>query len=129
MKLASLTTSDLKHIAKLLDQKEALAAQLQQVEQQLEAYESGKPAKARPAGKRGGARRARRARGGKRSKRGALKQQVIEVLQAAGKEGATVKEIAAKVGVKTGNVYTWFYSTGKTVKEIKKIGDARYRWE
>jgi len=126
MKLASLTTSDLKHIAKLLDQKEALVAQLQQVEQQLEAYESGKPAKGRPAGKRGGA---RRARGGKRSKRGALKQQVIEVLQAAGKEGATVKEIAAKVGVKTGNVYTWFYSTGKTVKEIKKIGDARYRWE
>jgi NADH/NAD ratio-sensing transcriptional regulator Rex len=60
----------------------------------------------------------------KRSKR--LKTGLLKELQAAGSEGITVKELAAKLKVKPGNVFSWFYTTGKKIKGIKKVGEAKY---
>jgi hypothetical protein len=37
-----------------------------------------------------------------------------------------VKEIAAKVKVNPNNVFSWFYTTGKKIKGLKKIGEAKY---
>jgi DNA invertase Pin-like site-specific DNA recombinase len=64
----------------------------------------------------------------KAKKAGGKKEAIIELVKGAGKPGITVKEIAAKLGVKTQGVYVWFGNTGKKVKEIKKVKPATYAW-
>jgi hypothetical protein len=61
-------------------------------------------------------------------KSGGTKDAIIELVKGAGKAGITVKEIAAKLGVKPQGVYVWFGNTGKKVKEIKKVKPATYAW-
>lgn len=68
------------------------------------------------------------AKGAKRGKHGAVKEAIIELVKKAGSEGITVKEIAAKLGTKYNRVFTWFYNTGKKIKDIKKVGPGKYRW-
>ncbi len=63
---------------------------------------------------------------GKRKGRGELKAQILEILQAAGKAGATVKELANRIGIKTVNVHSWFSANVKKMSGLKKIGEARY---
>ena len=58
-------------------------------------------------------------------KRGQMKETIIELLKAAGKEGLAVKELAEKMSVKPVNVHVWFGSTGKKVAEIKKENGKR----
>ncbi len=62
-------------------------------------------------------------------KRGALKGNILNLLANAGPEGATVKDIAANLGVKTQNVHVWFSTTGKKLAEILKVGEARYAFK
>ncbi len=64
----------------------------------------------------------------KARKAAATKEAIIELVKGAGKVGITVKEIAAKLGVKRHGVDVWFGSTGKKVKEIKKVKPATYAW-
>jgi hypothetical protein len=122
MSLTSLTAADFKRIVKLLEVKEKLVAELTKVDQELTRLSGG------PGGKKGklafGARTPVQ-----KQPRGQVKQAIVDMLKAGGKEGVTVKEISTKLGVSTGRIYTWFYSTGKNVPAIKKIGEARYRWE
>lgn len=67
-------------------------------------------------------------RKGKRSgKHGAIKTQVEELLKIAGAEGMTVRDLAAKMGVKRTNLSVWFSTTGKKNKAIKKIAPGHYR--
>lgn len=61
-----------------------------------------------------------------KGKRGALKGQIIGLLEKAGPEGMAVKDIAAKLGVKNQNVHVWFSTTGKKVEGLSKVGEARY---
>jgi hypothetical protein len=117
MNLTSLTSSDLKQMVKLLAQREVLVAKMEKLDQQLAAFDSGKPSV--KAGR----------TNAPRKRRGNLKASVIDLLKKAGKEGATVKAIAGKLNLGANRIYTWFYGTGKNVKEIKKIGEAKYRWE
>jgi hypothetical protein len=63
-----------------------------------------------------------------RSRRGKLKEGLLKKLHAAGKEGLTVKELAASLKAKPASVAIWFYTTGKKVKGIKKIGRAKYAY-
>ena len=65
---------------------------------------------------------------GTRAQRGALKDAIIELVKGAGGDGIKVGEIAARIGVKYGNINTWVNTTGKAVKEIRKVGKARYAW-
>jgi hypothetical protein len=57
-----------------------------------------------------------------------LKEQIVGTLMAAGKSGATVKDLAAKLGKSYGNVSVWFHTTGKGIKEIKKLEPGRFAW-
>ena len=62
----------------------------------------------------------------RRKGRGELKGQILEVLQATGVTGTSVKELAARIGVKTANVHSWFSANIKKIAGLKKIGEARY---
>ena len=62
----------------------------------------------------------------KRKGRGELKGQILEILQAAGKTGASVKDLAGRIGVKNVNVHAWFAANIKKIAGLKKIGAARY---
>lgn len=63
---------------------------------------------------------------GERKGRGELKEQILEILQAAGKAGATVKELASRIGIKTANIHSWFSINMKKIAGLKKVGAARY---
>ena len=67
--------------------------------------------------------KAGRARRGKR-----LKEPLLKALKAAGATGATVKDLAEKLKVKPGNIFSWFYTTGKKISGIKKVGEAKYAY-
>jgi hypothetical protein len=68
-------------------------------------------------------------RAGGRSRRGELKAQVLSALVAAGNSGVRVKDLAAAIGTKPANIYSWFQSAPKRIPQIKKIGEAQYRLE
>lgn len=118
MDLTKLSSRDLAAIGGLLAKKEALLAQLQKLDRALAAYSDGGGRVVKPVGRK------------KRAAvvRGQLKSQIITALQAAGKAGLTVKELAEKTATKPANVHSWFYATGKKVKNIKKVGESRYAW-
>jgi len=130
MNLTSLSAVEFKNIVKLLEEKEALNAKIAKVDAALAAYQ-GAPVVAAPAPARTAVAKAsakapvKRAR---RARRGSTKIAIIDLVKSAGKGGITVKEVAAKLGVPANRVYTWFYATGKSVKEIKKVGEAKYAW-
>jgi hypothetical protein len=118
MDLTQLSSRELSAIGRLLAKKEALLAQIQKLDRALDAYSEGGGQEAKPTG-----RKKRSAAG-----RGQLKSLIITALQAAGKAGLTVKDLAQKAGRKPANVYAWFYVTGKKVKHIKKVGEGKYAW-
>ena len=62
------------------------------------------------------------------SPRGGLKGRIIHALRAAGDKGVTVKDLAGKLGKSYGNISVWFHTTGKGVKEIKKIAPGKFAW-
>jgi|SRR5882724_1366755 len=63
-----------------------------------------------------------------RSSGAPLKERIVGSLKAAGKSGATVKELAAKLGKGYGNVSVWFHTTEKGIREIKKVAPGRFAW-
>jgi hypothetical protein len=130
MALLNLSSAQLAHLIRLVKEKETLLAQLARIDNALTALEGGHaPAKrgrkpgrppkvvgrgpGRPPGKTG--------RKGKR-----IKEALLKLLKSAGPSGNTVKELAAKLKVKPNNVFSWFYTTGKKISGIKKVGEAKY---
>jgi transposase-like protein len=123
MSLTCLTSAQFKTIIKLLEEKEAVQAELSRIDSELAALQGGKvpmPGKAAPG------RKAKAA--GKRAKRGKMKAAIIGLLQGAGTGGITVQEVAQKLGVKPARVYVWLGATGKKLKEIKKLAPGKYAW-
>jgi len=57
-----------------------------------------------------------------------LKDRIVGTLKAAGTPGATVKDLAAKLGKSYGNISVWFHTTGKGIKEIKKVAPGKFAW-
>ena len=57
-----------------------------------------------------------------------LKERIVQTLKTAGKSGATVKDLAAKLGKSYGNIGVWFHTTAKGIKEIKKVEPGRFAW-
>ncbi len=152
MDFSKLNPDVLRELIKLSEQKSALQKQIDAVDAKLSALASGKPAKksAPATGKRRGrppgdavakapkvkAPKAAKVKAPKAPKapkgegrRGALKGQILELLSTAGPEGASVKDISAKLGVKNQNVHVWFSTTGKKLPEIAKVGEARYAFK
>jgi hypothetical protein len=135
MALSNLSSAQLAQLIRLVKERETLQAQLDRVTSSLTALEGGEAPKrrgrkpGRPAkvsSGRGPGRPPGRPAGstGKRGKR--LKQPLLKILKAAGASGITVKDLAAKLKVKPNNVFSWFYTTGKKVSGIKKVGEAKY---
>jgi hypothetical protein len=128
MAFSNLSSAQLSRLIELVKEKESLHAKLERIDGALRSLESGKVAgrRGRPPGfklaAKPGPKPGRRTR--KRGKR--LKEPLLRALRSAGSSGITVKELAAKLKVKPGNVFSWFYTTGKKIKGISKVGEARY---
>ncbi len=130
MSLANLTSDQLNRLVELIKHKEQLQAQLTQIDAELQSLESGSPLpkkRGRKPGRPSGSILATKpAKTRKRGKR--LKGSLLKALETAGAAGITVKELSAKLNVKPGNIFSWFYTTGKKVKGIKKVGEAKYSY-
>ena len=132
MALFNLSSAQLARLIGLVKKKESLQTKLDRIETELTSLETGKAAPkkrgrkpGRPAGtvaKTKGA----KVRKSKRGKR--LKQPLLKALAAAGPSGIKVKDLAAKLKVKPGNIFSWFYTTGKKISGIKKVGEAKYAY-
>ena len=122
MNLSSISSSDFVNIAKLLKAKDSLLAQVAEINDELSAFESSGGGGHKPAKK------IRAASKAPRAKRGALKDTVIALLKEAGAAGLSVKDLSAKTGVKGANIHAWFFTTGKKIKEIQKVGKSTHAW-
>ena len=130
MALFNLSSAQLAHLIELVKEKESLQTKLDRVEAELNSLETGKvvPKKrgrkpGRPAGAKNKVTKVKKAKRGKR-----LKEPLLKALSAAGASGVTVKELATKLKVKPGNIFSWFYTTGKKIKGISKVGEAKYAY-
>jgi hypothetical protein len=130
MALLNLSSAQLAHLIRLVKEKETVLAQLARIDGALTALEGGHaPAKrgrkpGRPpkvAGRGPGRPPGKTGRRGKR-----IKEALLKLLKSAGPGGITVKDLAAKLKVKPNNVFSWFYTTGKKISGIKKVGEAKY---
>src|SRR5919106_5080967 len=63
-----------------------------------------------------------------RSSGAPLKERIVGTLKSAGESGVTVKDLARRIGKSYGNVSVWFHTTGKGIKEIKKVEPGRFAW-
>lgn len=127
--LTDISSATLRKMVKLSERKEALLAQIQELDRQMARLQTPlreqfiePPIRARRVV--GGA---RRPSGRRRAKRGALKASILAALRSAGKSGLTIGELSGKVGARRANLYVWFNGTGRRTRGIKKIGAARYR--
>jgi len=127
--LRNIPSSDLKKLVKLSERKEALIAQIQEIDRQMVRVQSrfGIPSQNGNQGATVTLSRQGRRFTGRRTKRGALKEKILTALREAGRKGATIRELSAKVRVPSANLYVWFNGTGKNVRGIQKIGVAKYR--
>ena len=126
----TIPSATLRQLVKLSERKEALMAQIQEIDREMVRLQSrfGVPSR-NPALRapvtvsRTGSRPTR----GQRAKRGALKEKILRALRVAGSKGATIHELSDKLGIRNANLYVWFNGTGKNVPGLKKIGTAKYR--
>jgi hypothetical protein len=127
MVFSTLSSAQLGRLIALVKEKEVLQSKLEKVDAALQALESGKVARrGRPPGSGKGRPGPKAGKVRRRGKR--LKAPLLKALKAGGSAGVTVKELAAKLKVKPGNVFSWFYTTGKKISGIKKVGEARYSY-
>ncbi len=127
-----MSSAQIARLIKLVKQKETVQAKLTAIQGEISTLESG----GGPAPKRRGRKPGRpkgsvskpkvSGKGTRKSKR--LKEPLLKALSAAGSSGITVKELASKLKVKPGNVFSWFYTTGKKISGIKKVGEAKYAY-
>jgi hypothetical protein len=117
MPLSTLSSADLSKLIQLVKDKELLEAKLSQVRSAIDGLASGQTAKGNKSPKRQTRRKRRRS---------SLKVSILKALQVSGKEGLNVKELATNLKANPGSVSVWFYTTGKKVKGIKKIGPGRF---
>jgi hypothetical protein len=120
----------LRQLVKLSQRKEALMAQIQEIDREMVRLQSrfGVPSRNPALRAPVTVSRARsRPTRGKRAKRGALKEKILRALRVAGSKGTTIQELSDKLGIRNANLYVWFNGTGKNVPGLKKIGTAKYR--
>ena len=126
-KPASSRIERLREIIALEEKRALLQKDVQAVNEQIAAIQDELYG---PAARRAAAREERKALARLRPKgrkgRGELRLEILEILQAAGKAGATVKELAARIGLKTTNVHSWISINSKKIPILKRIGLARY---
>jgi hypothetical protein len=127
--LRNIPSIDLKKLVKLSERREALIAQIQEVDRQMVRVQSkfGIPSQDGPQGAAVTVSHPSRQFTRRRTKRGALKATILHALRQAGRKGATVRELSTRLRVPSANIYVWFNGTGRSVRGIQKIGVAKYR--
>ena len=130
MSFSNLSSAQVKQLIALIKRKESIQSRLDRVNRALESIEAGGSSsvtapkkRGRKPGKMAVVKVGRKARRGKR-----LKEPLLKVLKSAGSTGMSVKDLAVKLKVKPGNIFSWFYTTGKKVKGISKVGEAKYAY-
>lgn len=127
MNLSHLTSDTLRNLIPLTEKRDELIQNLRSLESDIAAALTGTattvvkivvPAKTETKAK--APKRVAKGRFG----RGRLKEQILALLETAGEAGLGVKEIADKLGVKAGNIYVWFSSTGKAL--TTKVSPGRF---
>lgn len=127
MNISHLTSDTLRQLLPLTDKRDELLKHLRALENEIAGALTGAgsaiveaitPAKTKDKVK------AAKVTAQTRSGRGQLKEQILALLGAAGDAGLGVQEIADRLGVKAGNIYVWFSSTGKSL--TSKISPGRY---
>jgi hypothetical protein len=121
MALSDLSSVQLQKLIQLVREKDTLLAQLNRVKRALDGLVAGSGSETRATG-------AEEPKTRRRRRRAALKDGLLKKLQAAGKDGLTIKDLAAGLKAKPASVSVWFYTTGKKVKGIKKVGKARFAY-
>ncbi len=132
----NLLVSNLKEMLKLEERRgqlvnelETLTGKLNKLKNSLDLttadFSGSTSAPAAPAKKAGRRPKSSSPRAG-RAPRGETKERVLAELEKAGSEGASVKDLASKLGMRNTAIHAWFNTTGKKVSEIKKVGTARY---
>jgi hypothetical protein len=128
MSLSTLSSAQLARLIELVKEREVLQGKLEKVDAALSAIEGGTSVPKKRGRKPGRPPLAKSlskvGRPRKRSKK--LKDSILELLKSAGSSGITVKELSTKLKVKPGNVFSWFYTTGKKISGLKKVGEAKY---
>ena len=114
-RLKSLLALEEKRVA-LQNQADALQQEISTIRGQL--FDSLSTAAVKSAGK-----VARKAR----AKRGALKEQILAAMEAAGSAGVRVTELASTLGTKAANLHAWFHSTAKNIPGVSKVAGGHYR--
>ncbi len=121
MDATTLSTSSLRQLIKLTEKRESLQAALAKVEQDIYLKINGTPTPTVRTPK-----KASKVKSGKRGRRGAVKEQIVAALHAAGSKGVFIKDLSSKLGIKNQNVHVWFATTGKTIKGLKKTGPGHF---
>lgn len=123
------SVATLRQLIGLAEKREKLTAELEAIEARLSAALKASPSAAvsiKP-GRKASVVKAGRPAKAANGKRGAIKGFILDTLQAAGEAGVAVKDLASSLGVKPGNIHVWFATTGKTIKEIQKVGPGIFR--
>jgi hypothetical protein len=124
----NIPSATLKQLVRLSERKEALMAQIQDVDREMVRLQSKFGAPTLNPGRRAPVTISRSPQAsGRRAKRGALKEKIVRALRAAGAKGATIGQLSSKLGVRSANLYVWFNGTGRNVRGLKKVGTAKYR--
>lgn len=127
MNLSHLTSDTLRNLIPLTEKRDDLIKNLRALESNIAAVLTGTATviveAVTPGKTEAEVKSPKRAQKG-RTNRGKLKEKILSLLEAAGSAGLGVKEISDKLGVKAGNVYVWFGSTGKTL--TTKVSRGRY---
>jgi len=126
--LRNVPSSTLKQLVRLTERKEALMAQIQEIDREMIRVQNQFGIPSRESDQRAPV-TVSRPGGGilHRNKRGALKEKIVRALRSAGKKGATIGQLSKKLKVPNANLYVWFNGTGRSVPGIKKIGVAKYQ--
>jgi hypothetical protein len=126
--LRDIPSAALRQLIKLSERKEALIAQIQEIDREMVRVQSRFGIPSREGDQRAEVTVSGTPRAGRRrSERGALKNKIIRALRRAGRRGATIRDLSKKLKVPSANLYVWFNGTGKSVPRLKKIGVAKYR--
>ena len=135
MNLSQLTTADLAAIGNLLQRRESLQAEIAQIDNNLNSYETGKPLKRavrknkKSVGRPTKAKKTASRKGASRNRKGSIREGVDSTLKKAGKAGMHITKIAQEMGGNLASLRQWFATSAKKIKTIKKVGPATYRLE
>ncbi len=131
MDFSNISRAELTRLMKLIERKEALQAQIDAIDRELRSpgtAPAAGPAESVPRVRRAAKPAPARAEGAASPRRGAVRDAILGLLQAAGPGGASVKEIAEKLSKPTGHIHTWFSITGRGIVNVRKLGGGRWAW-